>query len=122
MDVNYTEMDVNYTEMDVIKIKIKSLCDYLLGYYENDVNDNELMFYKYFIDKYGIDFDEFNIDLYTGWKGGYIELYNLLCGLNEDNNTELCKLLVVNVFISKNTNKDEKERINELLKILYEKY
>ena len=108
--------------MDVIKIKIKSLCDYLLGYYENDVNDNELMFYKYFIDKYGIDFDEFNIDLYTGWNGGYIELYNLLCGLNEDNNTELCKLLVVNVFISKNTNKDEKERINELLKILYEKY
>ena len=28
--------------------KIKSLCDYLLGYWENEVNDNELMFNKYF--------------------------------------------------------------------------
>jgi hypothetical protein len=111
--------------MDIIKIK--SLCDYLLGYWENEVEDNEITFNKYFITKYGVDIEnEFRIDIYSNWKGAYIELNNLLCILDknnvDENNSELCKLLMRMVFISSYRNNENMNRMNILLKNLYDRF
>jgi len=68
----------------------------------------------------------FYIDLYSDWKSSHIELNNLLCKLEENEidkeNDELCKLLIRMVFNSSKNTKENTERINVLLKNLYDKY
>jgi hypothetical protein len=100
--------------------KAKALCDYLLGYWEFEIDDDELdenMFNNYFINKYGVNLDkELNIGCYSCWKGAHIELSNLL-----DENNELRKLLIAMVFSSSSRTSQNTERINILLEDLYKK-
>ncbi len=100
--------------------KIKALCDYLLGYWESEIEEDydDKEFNDYFIDKYGIDLDkELNIGCQSCWKGTHIELSNLL----DENNSELSKLLLEMVFSSSSRNDKNTNRINELLEDLYKK-
>jgi hypothetical protein len=100
--------------------KIKSLCDYLLGYWEFEIDEDsdDKEFNDYFKNKYNIDLSSsLNIDLSTCWKGAHIELSNLL----DENNSELSKLLLGMVFNSSSRTDQNMKRINELLAELYKK-
>jgi hypothetical protein len=100
--------------------KIKALCDYLLGNWESEIEEDydDKEFNDYFIDKYGIDLDkELNIGSQSCWKGAHIELSNLL----DENNSELSKLLLGMVLNSSSRTDQNMKRINTLLKELYKK-
>ena len=104
-------------------LKIKALCDYLLGYWELEIDDDDddddnNEFNEYFKNKYNVHFDtELNISSSTCWKDAHIELSNLL----DETNSELSKLLKEMVFISASRNNKNMERIHKLLEELYKK-
>lgn len=104
--------------MEMENKQIKALCDYLLGYWQLEVDeddDDDQVFNEYFIDKYGVDLEqELNIGT-DSWKGAHIELSNLLC----ENNSELSKLLLGMVFMSSSRNNENIERMNKLMEDLY---
>jgi hypothetical protein len=104
-----------------MKNAIKALCDYLLGYWELEFDEDEVddeLFNDYFISKYKINLvKEFGISYQTCWKGAHIELSNLL----DETNSELSKLLKEMVFISASRNNKNMERIHKLLEELYKK-
>jgi hypothetical protein len=84
-------------------LKIKALCDYLLGYWELEIDDDDdnNEFNEYFKNKYNVHFDtELNISSSTCWKDAHIELSNLL----DENNSGLSKLLLGMVFVSSSRN------------------
>ncbi len=95
--------------------QIKALCDYLLGYWHFEVdedNDDEL-FNEYFIDKYNVDlYSELRIGQHS-WRRAHIELRNLLC-----DDSELSQLLLEMISLSSSV---KTERIIELIEELYKK-
>jgi hypothetical protein len=100
--------------------KIKALCDYLLCYWEFEIDEDsdDKEFNDYFKNKYNIDLSSsLNIDLSTCWKGAHIELSNLL----DENNCELSKLLLGMVLNSSSRTDQNMKRINTLLEELYKK-
>jgi len=100
--------------------KIKALCDYLLGYWESEIDEDsdDKEFNDYFKNKYNVNFDkELNISYQSCWKGAHIELSNLL----DENNSELSKLLLGMVFNSSSRTDQNMKRMNELLEELYKK-
>jgi|694.fasta_scaffold67728_5 hypothetical protein len=101
-------------------LKIKALCDYLLGYWELEIDDDDdnNEFNEYFKNKYNVHFDtELNISSSTCWKDAHIELSNLL----DENNSGLSKLLLGMVFVSSSRNEQNMKRVNQLLEELYKK-
>ena len=100
--------------------KIKALCDYLLCYWELEIDDDDdnNEFNEYFKNKYNVHFDtELNISSSTCWKDAHIELSNLL----DENNSGLSKLLLGMVFVSSSRNEQNMKRVNQLLEELYKK-
>jgi hypothetical protein len=100
-------------------LKIKALCDYLLGYWELEIEEDydDTEFNDYFKNTYNINLvTELNIDS-SSWKSAHIELSNLL----DENNSELSKLLLGMVLISSSRNEQNMKRINQLLEELYKK-
>lgn len=101
--------------------QIKALCDYLLGYWEVELDEDDIddkLFNDYFVDKYGVKlYKEFNISHQNCWKGAHIELSILL----DKKNSELSKLLMEMVHISSSRTKQNTERIHMLLEDLYKK-
>ena len=104
--------------------KIKALCDYLLGYWESEIeclddldSDNEetnKIFNEYFISKYGVNFEyEFNI-VTNSWKRAHIELNKLL----DKNNNKLSTLLI-GMQNKSFRNKQNIEKLNKMLLELY---
>jgi hypothetical protein len=105
--------------MEMEMLKIKALCDYLLGYWELEIDDedDDNEFNEYFKNKYNIDLvTELNIDS-SSWKGAHIELSNLL----DENNSELSKLLLGIAFMSSSRTDQNMKRVNQLLEELYKK-
>ncbi len=98
--------------------QIKAICDYLLGYWQFEVDedeDDDKLFNDYFKNRYNVDLDnELNIGP-NCWKGAHIELNNLLDGTN----SELSKLLIGMVLVSSSRTPQNTERINILLTKLY---
>jgi len=104
-----------------MKNTIKALCDYLLGYWEFELDEEDVddeSFNEYFMNKYGVNFDkELNISYQNCWKGAHIELSNLL----DENNNELSELLLEIVSSSSTKTNQTIKRINILLEDLYKK-
>ena len=98
--------------------KIKALCDYLLGYWEFEIEeDDDQEFNDYFKHTYNVDLDtEFNMSS-SSWKIAHIELSNLL----DENNSELSELLLEMAFSSSSRNDQNMKRVNQLLEELYKK-
>jgi len=100
---------------------IKALCDYLLGYWEYELDEDEVddaLFNEYFISKYGVDLEkEFNIGYQYSWKGAHIELSSLL----DENNSELSQLLLEVVSVSSSKTNQNMKKIHTLLEDLYKK-
>lgn len=113
-------------EMENKNNKIKALCDYLLGYWQFEIDEDarDKEFNDYFTYKYGVNFykygdsldQELNISYDSYWKGAHIELSNLL-----DDNNELKILLLGMVNSLSSRNKQNMKRTNLLLEELYKK-
>lgn len=107
--------------------KIKALCDYLLSYWESEIDEDarDKEFNDYFMYKYGVNFynyddnldEQLNINRDSYWKGAHIELSNLL----DDNNNELRTLLLGMVNSPSSRNNKNLKRTNQLLEELYKK-
>lgn len=106
---------------------IKALCDYLLGYWEieldwfdecvSESDEADNIFNDYFIDKYDVDLEnELNIGP-NSWKNAHIELSNLL----DASNSELSRLLL-EMKDNSIKNKENIERITTLMEDLYKKF
>jgi hypothetical protein len=96
--------------------RIKALCDYLLGYWELEIDDDDddAEFNDYFKTKYNVD--EFNMSLLS-WREAHIELSNLLY----EHNRVLSEVLLGMAFVSSSRNDQNMKRVNTLLEELYKK-
>jgi hypothetical protein len=106
--------------MSSVDVKILALCDYLLGYWEYEVDDDrdeEKVFEEYFLETYSIDMVKtFHVGPYHFQRAQYA-LHDLLC--NKPQYNRVCSLLLDSMTSSQHLTSNDLSEIQSSLERIY---